>query len=109
MRLSPFVALRQKQNQLRLEAVRAEVDRALLVLAEKGVVAEVIGSLASGRFRLHSDVDFLICDAAGLSDGALFNILTDHVRSARVDMLFADRLSDESLAIMRTAVGESTA
>lgn len=109
MRLSPFAALRLKQKQLRLDAVRTEVDRALAALREKGVVAEVIGSFVNGRFSLHSDVDFLIHDAAGLSDGTLFNLLTDHVRSAQVDMLFSDRLSAKSLAIMRAAGGEAAA
>jgi predicted nucleotidyltransferase len=98
--MTPFEQHRQRQARARLERVRPEADAALAALGARGVKARLIGSLANDRFKLHSDVDILILDAAGFSDGRIYDIVTDHVKSAPVDLVFADRQSPESLELL---------
>lgn len=44
----------------RLEAATSRAQKVVQVLGSMGVRARVFGSLAEGRFALHSDVDFLV-------------------------------------------------
>jgi len=96
-----FESLRHQQVQRRLQVARAEADCALQALRERGVVVHIIGSLDSGHFKLHSDVDFLIDDATNLTYGEIYGLITDHVRSAPVDIVFAAQQSEQSLALLR--------
>lgn len=56
-RLDEMMAVRRA---LREKAARHRAACVLQVLRKKGVRATITGSLASGRFRGHSDVDFLV-------------------------------------------------
>lgn len=45
---------------MRLNAATAHSAQVIGTLAAQGVTARVVGSLSTGRFALHSDVDFLV-------------------------------------------------
>jgi predicted nucleotidyltransferase len=49
-------------------------------LAGAGAEAAVIGSLARGRFRAHSDVAFLVLDPGPLTDGEIIGIVETAAR-----------------------------
>jgi len=59
-------ALRESRRRARERAAVAAAAAALRRLRHRGVRAAVFGSLATGRFGLHSDVDFIVleCPAA---------------------------------------------
>ena len=54
--------LRESRRRARERAAVAAAKAALQRLRDRGVRAAVFGSLATGRFRLHSDVDFLVLE-----------------------------------------------
>jgi predicted nucleotidyltransferase len=56
----PLDALREARRSACERAARAAALAALQKLRRRGVEAGVFGSLAAGRFGLHSDVDFLV-------------------------------------------------
>ena len=76
----------------RRERALARARLALAELGRRGVRAGIIGSLAAGRFRAHSDVDFLVleCPAAlrYAIEGALERIMDD----IGFDVLYLDEL-----------------
>ena len=45
---------------MRLNAATAHSGQVIGTFAAQGVTARVVGSLSTGRFALHSDVDFLV-------------------------------------------------
>jgi predicted nucleotidyltransferase len=55
-------ALREARRRVRERAARAAAAAALRRLRSRGVRAAVFGSLAAGRFGLHSDVDFIVLE-----------------------------------------------
>lgn len=59
-------ALRETRRRARERAAHAAAAEALRRLRRRGVRAGVFGSLVTGRFGLHSDVDFVVleCPAA---------------------------------------------
>lgn len=85
----------------KLLAVGSQVETALAKLRQAGVQVEVVGSMSRGDFRLHSDVDFLITDKARLSETEIYNSISDHLKGAGFDLVFSDRLSPHTLALMR--------
>lgn len=52
--------IRADRLALRRVEASARAQSVLQALAKRGIQARIIGSLADGRFALHSDVDFLI-------------------------------------------------
>jgi predicted nucleotidyltransferase len=55
-------ALRETRRRARERAARAAAIAALRRMRARGVRAAVFGSLTTGRFGLHSDVDFIVLD-----------------------------------------------
>lgn len=69
--MPPYPSLAELDAQRATERRRLAVERARKVLdqlAERGVEAAVVGSLARGDFGRHSDVDFLVLSTGGLED-----------------------------------------
>jgi len=54
--------LRESRRRVRERAALTAAKAALRRLRARGVQAAVFGSLATGRFRLHSDVDFIVLE-----------------------------------------------
>jgi transcriptional regulator with XRE-family HTH domain len=75
--------------------------RALDALRRSGVSACVVGSLARGRFRADSDVDFLVEDRAGLPESRILGIVEAAMRGFPADVTFAERADPRLLAMMR--------
>lgn len=80
---------------------RVAQDRAAKVLQtaqESGYRVSLIGSLAKDRFRLHSDVDFLVHDVptSGLR-AAMERLVADQFRETDIayDLIFASDLTPE--------------
>jgi predicted nucleotidyltransferase len=90
-----------RRTQQREALARAQAEGALAALRQRLVAARLVGSLARGRFLLHSDVDLLIEDRAGLSDGEIYDVVSDHIRDVPFDLVFADYLVPETLALIK--------
>lgn len=86
----------------KLAMVGPQVDYVLKKLREAGVHVEIVGSLARGEFKIHSDVDFLISDKGPLSEVDVFNLTSDHLKDAPFDLVFADKINPKSLELMRS-------
>ena len=86
----------------KLATVGPQVECVLKKLREAGADVEIVGSLARGDFKIHSDVDFLISDKGSLSEVDVFNITSDHLKDAPFDLVFADKLKPKNLALMRS-------
>jgi predicted nucleotidyltransferase len=86
----------------KLTTVGPQVECVLKKLREAGADVEIVGSLARGDFKIHSDVDFLISDKGSLSEVDVFNITSDHLKDAPFDLVFADKLKPRNLALMRS-------
>jgi predicted nucleotidyltransferase len=99
--MSPLEQHLHRKTQERAALARAESEAALSALRQRHVTAMLIGSLARGRFLLHSDVDLLVQDRAGLSDAEVHDVVSDHIRSVPFDLIFADRVRPEVLALLR--------
>jgi predicted nucleotidyltransferase len=88
----------------RTEKYRAEaLARAASVCAaldRLGGRAAVTGSLADGRFALHSDIDFLVLDTGGISDGRILRAVEEEIGDLPFDLLWLDRLRPEIAADM---------
>ena len=85
----------------KLRTVVSQVAAALAKLRQAGVRVELVGSMSRGEFRLHSDVDFLVMDKGRLSETDIFNIISDDLKGTGFDLVFASRLSSQTLALMR--------
>lgn len=75
--------------------------RTLDALRKEGVRASVIGSLAKGKFRADSDVDFLVEERAGLSEPRILGIVEAAMGRFPFDVTFAERADPRLLAMMR--------
>jgi predicted nucleotidyltransferase len=102
--MSPLEQHLHRRTQERAALARVQTEAALSALRGRHVKAILIGSLACGRFLLHSDVELLIEDRAGLSDAEVYDVVSDHITSARFDLAFADRVRPELLAMLRHGV-----
>jgi predicted nucleotidyltransferase len=65
---------------------------ACLALAEMGVTARVIGSLAAGRFGPGSDVDFLIMECPRHLKYAIEGVVEDHLGELPFDVVYIDEI-----------------
>ena len=86
----------------KLATVEPQVECVLKKLREAGAHVEIVGSLARGDFKIHSDVDFLVSDKGPLSELDVFNITSDHLKEAPFDLVFADKLKPVNLELMRS-------
>ena len=84
-----------------LETVNPQVGRTLNELTRSGVDVEIVGSMARGDFKNHSDVDFLVSDKGEFSETDVFNIISDHMHGAPFDVIFAETLRQTTVALMR--------
>jgi predicted nucleotidyltransferase len=78
----------------RERTARQPAAGALAQLTGAGVEAGLVGSLARGRFLGHSDVDFLVLDAAGLDDGAIIGLIEPEMRGLPFDVIVLDRVRE---------------
>jgi predicted nucleotidyltransferase len=69
-----------------------------------------VGSLAKGKFRADSDVDFLVEDRAGLTESRIVGIVERSMAGFPFDVAFAERMDPRLLAIVRKeARGDASA
>jgi predicted nucleotidyltransferase len=85
----------------KLLLVTPQVDLALWQLRKAGVQGDVVGSMARGEFRSHSDVDFLVSEKGSLSEVEVFNLIAENVKAIPFDIVFAEQLSMQSQKLMR--------
>ena len=102
-------ALLDKRGRALRSLVEPEVTAALAALRGAGVVAEVIGSFAQGRFRSTSDVDFLVLDSGSLNERRVHDLLAQHLRSAPCDVVFAGHLPPGQADLMLAHARAATA
>lgn len=110
-KLRPDAACRERNSRLdrlldarackKLATVGPQVECVLKQLRGAGVHVEIVGSLARGDFKVHSDVDFLISDMGNLSELDIFNITSNHLKDAPFGLVFSDKVNPISLALMR--------
>ncbi len=75
-------------------AVRHILDKARTM----GIEIKVVGSLARGDFRLHSDIDLLVCGPADRERrGIVERLVAENLRSAEIpyDLIFEDDLAED--------------
>ncbi|MGE0256122.1 MAG: nucleotidyltransferase domain-containing protein [Alphaproteobacteria bacterium] len=70
----------------------ARARDACAALARKGVTARVIGSLATGRFGPHSDVDFLVTECPRLLKYAIEGTVEDCLGGMPFDVVYLDEV-----------------
>jgi len=75
--------------------------RTLEALRRSGVSARVVGSLARGRFRADSDVDFLVENRGGLPESRILGMVEASMKGFPADVTFAERADARLLAMMR--------
>jgi predicted nucleotidyltransferase len=71
-------------------AARTAVD----ALANLGVSALVVGSLARGNFGVHSDIDFLIIGCPKEKKYAIEGVVEDAMEGMKFDVVYLDELPD---------------
>lgn len=69
-----------------------------------GVRARIVGSLAEGRFRHNSDVDYLIVDRAGVSEQEIIKEIEQCMRGFRFDVIFIEHLPDTIAPIFASGI-----
>lgn len=89
-----FDALREARRRERERAAVAAAGAALRRLRARGVRAAVFGSLSTGRFGLHSDVDFIVLECPA---GLRYAIETDVeacMHGIPFDVAYADEMRE---------------
>ena len=84
----------------RRKTVQASVSRIVRDAGANGIQVSVVGSLASGRFGAHSDVDLLVHGDTDSRRRALIErLVADHLRDTGVpyDLIFASDISATEL------------
>ncbi len=101
-------ALRESRRQARENAARAAAAAVLRRLRSRGVRAGVFGSLAAGRFGLHSDVDFLVLECPPRWRYRVETEVESLMQGIAFDLAYADEMREpwrsRALAALR---GES--
>jgi hypothetical protein len=87
---STRLALERAGDRKRL-AISCAQD-ACAALLKMGVTARVIGSLATGRFGLHSDVDFLIIDCPHDLKYSIEGTVEDCLAGLSFDVIYLDEI-----------------
>jgi predicted nucleotidyltransferase len=88
----------------RAREARARVlaARALRRLAERGVEARVIGSLAQGDFLLHSDVDFLVLRCPDELRYGIEGLVEETLEGLPFDVVYLDEVAPERRAAIQS-------
>ena len=89
--LQQMMDVRRAQRE---KTARHRAARVLWALRKKGVRGTVIGSLAQGQFRLHSDVDFLITKCPRASKYAVENDVEDLMEGMPFDVIYLEETRD---------------
>jgi predicted nucleotidyltransferase len=87
---------RERAGERRTLAI-SRVQQATAALAELGVKARIIGSLASGRFRPGSDIDFLIVECPRHLKYAIEGIVEDCLGELPFDVIYLDEVPAHKL------------
>jgi predicted nucleotidyltransferase len=87
-------ALREARRRAREGAARAGAIEVLRALRARGVRAGVFGSLASGRFGLHSDVDFMVLECPPELRYRLETDVEARMGGIPFDVAYADELRE---------------
>ena len=78
---------------------------AIGVLRQRGVTAEIVGSLADERFDQTSDVDLLVTDCPRWLKYAIESLVEDCLPGFSFDVLYLDELPPARVARYRKAAG----
>ena len=76
----------------RLRTAAPRASSALARLAQAGVKARLIGSLAKGTFRPSSDVDILVEDRGPLVESAIEALVRAEMKGFPFDLVYEDRV-----------------
>jgi|AOMQ01.1.fsa_nt_gi predicted nucleotidyltransferase len=83
----------QKHSEQRRTTALQRATVAVNMLQDMGVKVRIIGSLAEGRFRTHSDVDFLVEHLADPAQRyALESVVEDTLQGIPFDVVYADEV-----------------
>lgn len=92
--------LTARRREARYERASAAVDHILRAAERDGIDIKVIGSLAKGDFRCHSDVDLLVRSPTDRTRRRLVEkLVADGMRSSTIpyDLIFEDDLNEDRL------------
>ncbi|MBI3373213.1 MAG: nucleotidyltransferase domain-containing protein [Betaproteobacteria bacterium] len=99
--------LREARRRARERTARGAAIEVLRRLGSRGVRAGVFGSLAAGRFGLHSDVDFLVTDCPPALRYRIEADIEDRMQGIPFDVAYADEMREpwraRALAELRDA------
>jgi predicted nucleotidyltransferase len=87
-------ALRESRRRARERTARAAAIEVLRCLRRRGVRAGVFGSLAEGRFDLHSDVDFIVTGCPPALRYRIEADVEDRMRGIPFDVAYADEMRE---------------
>lgn len=90
--VSRIEALREEQLRARKAAALSAAARALERLQARGIEARVVGSLKSGAFGLHSDVDILVTKCPRDAIYTIEAELEDVMNGLPFDVVYLDLL-----------------
>lgn len=82
----------QKRLAARLVQASGRAEHVLATMAQKGIQARIVGSLAEGRFRLHSDVDFLIESCPDALRYSIEATVEDIMEDIPFDVIYQDEI-----------------
>ena len=98
-------ALRETRRLARERIALAAAAAVLRRLRSRGVRVSVFGSLATGRFGLHSDVDFIVFDCPAALRYRIETDVEACMQGIRFDVAYADEMREpwrsRALATMR--------
>ena len=90
---APLARILTERAAARYREARELAERALQRLANHGVRARLIGSLAKGTFRATSDIDILIEDAGGSSAQRIEEVAREAIGDFPFDIVFPDEIA----------------
>ena len=83
--------LERRTAQRRREAL-ARASRTIDRLAAEGIEAELIGSLAPGTFKAHSDVDFLVLTCPPAQKYTIESVVEDMMAPLPFSVVYLDEI-----------------
>jgi predicted nucleotidyltransferase len=98
-RIEKLLAADTRAREARARVLAA---RALRRLAERGVEARVIGSLARGDFLLHSDVDLLVLRCPPELRYRIEGLVEDTLEGLPFDVVYLDEVAPERRAAIQS-------
>lgn len=86
--------LRESRRSARERSARAAAIEVLRRLRSRGVRAGVFGSLAAGRFGLHSDVDFIVTECPPALRYRIETDVEERMQGIPFDVAYADEMRE---------------